>query len=72
MNRLILRYQTIAYNNYVFILVPTSIFKPTPEVPAFQFVGSIDRNGSADKASLKEGDYLIEVCHFNLNEDDWI
>jgi len=44
--------------------VPTSTFKPTPEIPAFQFVGSIDPNGSADKASLKVGDYLIEVSCF--------
>jgi len=42
--------------------VPSSTFKPTPEIPAFQFVGSVDRDGSADKASLKVGDYLIEVC----------
>ena len=48
----------------IFNLVPTSKFKPTPEVPAFQFVGSIDRNGSAEKASLKEGDYLIEVSFY--------
>lgn len=45
-------------------LVPSCKFKPTPEIPAFQFVGSIDRNGSAEKASLKEGDYLIEVSFY--------
>jgi len=51
-------------NVFVFDLVSTSTFKPTPEIPAFQFVGSIDRNGSAEKASLKEGDYLIEVSFY--------
>ena len=47
--------------------VPTSSFKPTPEIPAFQFVGSIDRNGSADKASLKQGDFLIEVSYVSYH-----
>ena len=56
------------YSLFVFNLVPTSTFKPTPEIPAFQFVGSIDRNGSAEKASLKEGDYLIEVSFYKLFE----
>ena len=36
-------------------------FNPTPEVPALQYVGSVEQGGAADEAGLKTGDFIVEV-----------
>ncbi len=36
-------------------------FNPTPEVPALQYVGSVEEGGAADEAGLKTGDFIVEV-----------
>lgn len=36
-------------------------FHPTPEVPALQYVGSVEENGAASEAGLSAGDFIIEV-----------
>ena len=36
-------------------------FTPTPQVPALQYIGSVEKEGAADMAGLKSGDFLLEV-----------
>ena len=36
-------------------------FTPTPQVPALQYIGSVEKGSSADLASLQTGDFLLEV-----------
>ena len=36
-------------------------FTPTPQVPALQYIGSVEKGGSADIAGLSTGDFLLEV-----------
>ncbi len=36
-------------------------FQPSPEVPALQYVGSVEEKGAAAEAGLKTGDFIIEV-----------
>lgn len=46
----------------------TMQFQPSPEVPALQYIGSVEENGAAAEAGLKAGDFLIEVCNHVQNE----
>eukprot|EP00117_Sycon_ciliatum_P022816 scpid20993/ scgid19566/ SH3 and multiple ankyrin repeat domains protein 3; Proline-rich synapse-associated protein 2 len=36
-------------------------FKPLPDMPALQYVGSVDTNSVAEKAGLKKGDFLLSI-----------
>ncbi|XP_065054092.1 SH3 and multiple ankyrin repeat domains protein 2-like [Rhopilema esculentum] len=36
-------------------------FTPTPEFPALQYIGEVDKGGTADKIGLKPGDFVLEV-----------
>ena len=36
-------------------------FRPTVHVPGLQYVAKVDAGSSADKAGLREGDFLLEV-----------
>lgn len=36
-------------------------FQPSPQVPALQYIGSVEPGGAADQAGLCTGDFLIEV-----------
>lgn len=36
-------------------------FTPSPQVPALQYVGSVDIGGAAEMAGLNYGDFIIEV-----------
>ncbi|KAF7262527.1 hypothetical protein EG68_00178 [Paragonimus skrjabini miyazakii] len=41
-------------------------FQPTLEVPALQYLEKIDAGSAADRASLKPGDYILEVNGTNV------
>ena len=36
-------------------------FKPTADIPALQYIGSVDAGSVAEKAGLKKGDFLLSV-----------
>ena len=36
-------------------------FHPSPQVPALQYVGSVEEAGAADLAGLRTGEFIIEV-----------
>lgn len=36
-------------------------FMPTPEIPARQYIESVDAGGAAEKAGLEAGDFILEV-----------
>ena len=36
-------------------------FHPSPQVPALQYVGSVEEGGAADLAGLRTGEFIIEV-----------
>ena len=36
-------------------------FTPTPQFPALQYIGEVDKGGAAEKVGLKPGDFIIEV-----------
>jgi len=38
-------------------------FHPSPQVPALQYVGSVEEAGAADLAGLRTGEFIIEVCN---------
>ena len=42
------------------------MFQPTPSFPALQFLDSIEKGSNADKAGLKQNDYVLEVRSFKL------
>jgi SH3 and multiple ankyrin repeat domains protein len=41
--------------------VAGKLFQPTPSFPALQFLDSIEKGSNADKAGLKQNDYVLEV-----------
>ena len=45
----------------VLVLVAGRLFHPTPSFPALQFLDSIEKGSNADKAGLKQNDYVLEV-----------
>ena len=47
---------------YACIAKKKMTFRPTPQVPALQYIGNVEPGGSADLAGLKTGDFLLEVC----------
>uniref|UniRef100_A0A1X7UNN6 SH3 and multiple ankyrin repeat domains protein 3 n=1 Tax=Amphimedon queenslandica TaxID=400682 RepID=A0A1X7UNN6_AMPQE len=42
--------------------------KLTPEIPALQYVGRIDKGSSADMSGLQKGDFIIEVNGVNTTK----
>ncbi len=36
-------------------------FTPTPQFPALQYIGEVDKSEAAEKAGLKPGDFILEV-----------
>ncbi len=42
-------------------IVAGKLFQPTPSFPALQFLDSIEKSSNADKAGLKQNDYVLEV-----------
>jgi len=51
---------------YFFILANDIKFEPTPEVPALQFLESVDRDSNADKAGLKPLDFVLEINNVDV------
>ena len=43
------------------LAVNVAKFKPSPNVPALQYVARVDKNGAAENAGLEKGDFIIEV-----------
>lgn len=41
-------------------------FEPTPEVPALQFLESVDKDSNADKAGLKPLDFVLEINNIDV------
>ncbi|XP_047125797.1 SH3 and multiple ankyrin repeat domains protein 2 isoform X1 [Hydra vulgaris] len=41
--------------------VPHIEFHPTPQFPALQYIGEVDKGGIADKAGLKAGDFVLAI-----------
>ncbi len=48
----------------LFVIVAGKLFQPTPSFPALQFLDSIEKGSNADKAGLKQNDYVLEVNFF--------
>ena len=48
---------------YFFLISATKAmrFTPTPQVPALQYIGSVEKGSSSDLAGLQTGDFLLEV-----------
>ncbi len=46
------------------IIVAGKLFQPTPSFPALQFLDSIEKGSNADKAGLKQNDYVLQVKRF--------
>ena len=44
-----------------FVLVAGKFFEPTRSFPALQFLDSIEKGSNAEKAGLKQNDYVLEV-----------
>ncbi|CAF1116801.1 unnamed protein product, partial [Rotaria sordida] len=42
------------------------LFQPTPSFPALQFLDSIEKGSNADKAGLKQNDYVLEINGINV------
>lgn len=49
------------FGNCVWEIVVGKLFQPTPSFPALQFLDSIEKGSNADKADLKQNDYVLEV-----------
>ncbi|CAF3564455.1 unnamed protein product [Rotaria socialis] len=47
-------------------LVAGKLFQPSPSFPALQFLGSIEKGSNADKAGLKQNDYVLEINGINV------
>lgn len=47
--------------HFLWNLVAGKLFQPTPSFPALQFLDSIEKGSNADKAGLKQNDYVLEV-----------
>ncbi|CAF2809652.1 unnamed protein product [Rotaria sp. Silwood2] len=46
--------------------VAGKLFQPTPSFPALQFLDSIEKGSNADKAGLKQNDYVLEINDVNV------
>ncbi|CAF0970670.1 unnamed protein product [Adineta ricciae] len=46
--------------------VAGKLFQPTPSFPALQFLDSIEKGSNADKAGLKQNDYVLEINDINV------
>jgi len=43
------------------LIVAGKLFQPSPSFPALQFLDSIEKGSNADKAGLKQNDYVLQV-----------
>ncbi len=50
----------------LFNIVAGKLFQPTPSFPALQFLDSIEKGSNADKAGLKQHDYVLEINGINV------
>ena len=41
-------------------------FNPTPQFPALQYIGDVDKGGVAEKAGLHPGDFVLEINSENV------
>ena len=48
-------------------LVVGTLFHPTPSFPALQFLDTIEKGSNADRAGLKQNDYVLEVTRLALS-----
>ncbi|XP_066931632.1 SH3 and multiple ankyrin repeat domains protein 3-like isoform X3 [Clytia hemisphaerica] len=46
--------------------LPHIDFQPSPQFPALQYIGEVDKGGVAEKAGLKPGDFVLEINHENV------
>ncbi|CAF0957509.1 unnamed protein product [Adineta steineri] len=46
--------------------VAGKLFQPSPSFPALQFLDSIEKGSNADKAGLKQNDYVLEINDINV------
>jgi len=46
--------------------MPHIDFQPTPQFPALQYIGEVDKGGVAEKAGLHPGDFVLEINHENV------
>ena len=46
--------------------VPYIDFVPTPQYPALQYIGDVDKGGVAERAGLKAGDFVLEINNENV------
>jgi hypothetical protein len=51
---------------FFIFLVAGKLFQPSPSFPALQFLDSIEKGSNADKAGLKQNDYVLEVNQFSF------
>lgn len=54
-------YSKFSFDDFLLDLVAGKLFQPTPSFPALQFLDSIEKGSNAEKAGLKENDYVLEV-----------
>lgn len=56
--------RALSYNVILTIFtaqVPRLNFEPTPEFPALQYFGELEKGGEAELKGVKTGDFIIEV-----------
>ena len=41
--------------------IPHIEFQPSPQFPALQYIGEVDKGGIAEKAGLRAGDFVLEI-----------
>lgn len=46
--------------------VPYINFVPSPQYPALQYIGDVDKGGVAEKAGVKAGDFVLEINGENI------
>lgn len=46
--------------------VPHIDFTPSPQFPALQYIGEVDKGGVAEKAGLRPGDFVLEINNENV------
>lgn len=56
------------FDRFLLQLVAGKLFQPTPSFPALQFLDSIEKGSNAEKAGLKQNDYVLEVSFLFLHQ----
>ena len=56
------QYELFLYSKFLFAAqVPRLNFEPTPEFPALQYFGELEKGGQAEVKGIKAGDFILEV-----------